>query len=553
MPSAAQYATKAKIDALADSIAAIFTRQVAKMRAGGLSAVKSTDPDEIAWGPLMNQLTALGGANAWNLVYAKMTPTDAALMRAVKEGVAGHAQDLLFGQGQSMQQAANVAETALEGKAFAAMGAKVTADMQALAVSSQAKWAAQQAAVEAEAESSGFNFYLDFVQAAVAVGQIIPSLMLAVVALIPGVGVAIALAVSAAISIAKGEPLTDAVIDSLANLVPGGQLGKMIFHIAVDVAQGRDAGTTFVDALGLPPEVKAEVKSLTSSTAALARGDAVSDVLASSAFQNLPSVNQAAANVAAQLGAKNLSDELTKQLVNALPPDVRQALTNAYAQGFATGGAKMIQDAGARAFSDPTFVAEVIDKGRAYINESEVLRKGLDVTPKEATQGFLMASGLAGYEKTASDLIAARATLPPNDQIGFDMAVALITGKIATDREVPAPVAIKNPGDAPKYRTAGKAFADTPVAAPAKPVYTMMPMKGGVSGPLAAAAAGYLITRGMVNATEDQRVSIASALVQNPDAKAGAAKALSLLAPTPISPIDTALTWIGKLFAFFGL
>lgn len=58
--------------------------------------------------------------------------------------------------------------------------------------------------------------------------------------LVPGVGTGIAAALSAAESLAKGRPITDALINAAQDAMPGGPAARMAFRTAVHMAKGKD-------------------------------------------------------------------------------------------------------------------------------------------------------------------------------------------------------------------------------------------------------------------------------------------------------------------------
>jgi hypothetical protein len=76
--------------------------------------------------------------------------------------------------------------------------------------------------------------------------------------LVPGIGTGINMALSAAESLAKGRPLTDAFLDAAKSALPGGPVAQSAFTAAVSLAKGQRIDEALLSAAksNLPPEAQ---------------------------------------------------------------------------------------------------------------------------------------------------------------------------------------------------------------------------------------------------------------------------------------------------------
>lgn len=76
--------------------------------------------------------------------------------------------------------------------------------------------------------------------------------------LVPGIGTGINMALSAAESLAKGRPLTDAFLDAAKSALPGGPVAQSAFTAAVSLAKGQRIDEALLNAAksNLPPEAQ---------------------------------------------------------------------------------------------------------------------------------------------------------------------------------------------------------------------------------------------------------------------------------------------------------
>ncbi len=109
-----------------------------------------------------------------------------------------------------------------------------------------------------------------------------------VVSFVPGVGQGVAGAMGAAVAIANGQPLSDAVLSGIKGAIPGGPIAQSAFSAVSAVASGKSISAAALSALPLPEAQKKALLEATRIAGEIAKGKNVGDVAFSAALKQLP-------------------------------------------------------------------------------------------------------------------------------------------------------------------------------------------------------------------------------------------------------------------------
>lgn len=109
-----------------------------------------------------------------------------------------------------------------------------------------------------------------------------------VVSFVPGVGQGVSGVMGAAMALADGHKLSDAVLSGIKGAIPGGQLAQSAFGAATAIAQGKRLDQAALAALPLPDTQKAALQTALSVAGKVAKGDKVQDIVLTEALAKLP-------------------------------------------------------------------------------------------------------------------------------------------------------------------------------------------------------------------------------------------------------------------------
>lgn len=247
-----------------------------------------------------------------------------------------------------------------------------------------------------------------------------------VMSFVPGVGTAASGAIGAGIALAKGQPITQAIIEGAKGALPGGAAAQAVFSVAQATAEGKPIDQIALSAIpGVTDLQKKAITEALNVTKALASGKRVDETLYKRAVAQLPQTAQKALSVGIALGhGANLQKTLVKQVK---VDDIK---------GFGSLGIKLSA-------------------------KNPVLKAGLN-TLKDAKQktGFSVGVGLlrSGVKLKPIDVVAARSALPGPQKKGFDIALA---AQIGLSEKRRAPKSLKTPEEKfGYYMTNGISGAD---------------------------------------------------------------------------------------------
>lgn len=214
-----------------------------------------------------------------------------------------------------------------------------------------------------------------------------------VVSMVPGIGTTAAGVIGAATTLARGRPITEAIVEGVKGALPGGPVAKAAFEIAAGTVQGKPINESALKALPIPEEQKKVLLMGVGTVKGLAQGKPVDPVMFEKALQ-------------------------------FLPPDARKALMT----GATMGEAKKLQEviAGEAKKAAP----KLLEIGKTAIKADVVARAGVSSLPKEIQKGFLVGKGMVNYRFSPTELNAVRGNLKPELKKGFDIAMAQHVGKI---------------------------------------------------------------------------------------------------------------------------
>lgn len=211
----------------------------------------------------------------------------------------------------------------------------------------------------------------------------------AVVSFVPGVGTGIAAAIAAGTALAEGKSITDALADSVIAAVPGGSLGQTAARGVLSIAKGERLDTVAVNAL--KSQLPASVGPAIDTALKVAQGNDVKGAVLQAIRANLPADAQKAVDIATALGA-----------------------------------ARNIQASTVQTVTSPSAQAVIAKVGEKTIAASPALARKAPTMP-EPKRGYQVAAGLLAHTGvTPHALVAARESLKPTEQAGFDAAIKTV-------------------------------------------------------------------------------------------------------------------------------
>lgn len=215
-----------------------------------------------------------------------------------------------------------------------------------------------------------------------------------VVSLVPGIGTAASGAIGAGIALAKGQPISQAMIEAVKGSLPGGAVSKSIFNVAQNVVEGKNIKDIGLSSI---PGLDANQK------------------------KALATALEAGKNIAA---GKNVAKGVYEQAMKTLPADAQKAVS----VGLAIGHGANLQKTLVKnvKLEDVKNFGPV---GKKLIAKSPVLKAGLDALKDDKLKtGYSVAMGLTSAKLKPIDIVAVRNRLPPAQTKGFDIGMSTFIG-----------------------------------------------------------------------------------------------------------------------------
>lgn len=229
-----------------------------------------------------------------------------------------------------------------------------------------------------------------------------------VVSLVPGIGTAASGAIGAGIALAKGQPISQAMLEAVKGSLPGGAVSKSIFNVAQNVAQGKnikDIGLSSIP--GLNDQQKKALTTALGAASDIAKG-------------------------------KNIAKGVYEQAMKTLPPDAQKALSVGVAIGHGANLQKTLVNN-----VKLEHVKGFGDVGKKLAAKNSVLKAGLDaLKDNKLKTGYNVAMGLTTANLKPIDIVAVRNRLPPSQTKGFDIGLSTHIGMKST---LKAPAHLKTP------------------------------------------------------------------------------------------------------------
>jgi hypothetical protein len=363
-----------------------------------------------------------------------------------------------------------------------------------------------------------------------------------IISVIPGIGPVCSAVLGTAVSLAQGQPITEALKNGLLSAIPGGPLAKAAFETGIAVFQGKNPeqiGLAAVGALAgvvgvpIPDGIKKTMATGIDMTHKLANGQVISPDFLKNVSGQLPSVmgkanaekllQQAsgrgvtqAVQIASQTKIANaLASSYTR--VKGMTEESRSALDKGLKIGMTVGHAENLQKKLAKGLTDKSHLDTLASDGRGFAvrtarqganvlrqhGKAKVLKSptAVNTVAKDAAlyearklvrpdmvRGFDIATGISKNQCGQYAVTAIRAALSPQEKQGFDMAMSFHIGRVA----------LKQPP----------------------------PKKGESIATVAKKQIGFHTTMGMMGAPEENRIELAKTLAMNPYAKDGVVQAI---------------------------
>lgn len=332
-----------------------------------------------------------------------------------------------------------------------------------------------------------------------------------VVSFVPAVGPGVGAGIAAGAALADGKRWDQIAIEAAKGAIPGGNIAKAAFDVAVATSQGKPVDQIALAALPVNDKVKQAIGAGLSLTKDLAAGKRVDQALLNRVNDalNIAGIKGRAADAigsSAQLAidlaaGKRVDQALMNRLDDAIKlagPEVAKALQ----VGTAIGTAKTIQDKVGKALTSSKALGALAEMGNAALKDNKALQNGLALSKNPMFhKGFTVASGImSGKKVTESQLDAIRSSLDSEAKKGFDAATAYFIGKhdvskkSANRRNPP-----RKPGIANKKASATQSFA-------------------------------YFATHGLVGAGKQQKEVLVKRMAANSAMRNGAADAIRAIA-----------------------
>lgn len=176
-----------------------------------------------------------------------------------------------------------------------------------------------------------------------------------VLSFVPGVGTSAAGIIGTAAALAKGKPITEAVVAGMRGALPGGPVAQAAFDVAYAGVQGRPIDEVALNAIPVPPEQRRLIAAAVKATRDIANG-------------------------------KRVDQAIVKRALDAAPPDVRKAIQ----VGMAVSQGKNLQQAAAMAVKGAVPLPALVVDNMADVNTAKQVAdsvvKGLNRkvrTPKD--------------------------------------------------------------------------------------------------------------------------------------------------------------------------
>lgn len=303
-----------------------------------------------------------------------------------------------------------------------------------------------------------------------------------VISFVPGVGTAVSAAIGAATAIVSGQPITSVLMEAVKGAIPGGEIAASVFTAATDVVSGKGIDAAAVDVLPIPDGAKGPIKGALKLAESVASGKPPGDALVQTTMAVLPpDVQQTLKGVGADKLTGALADaafkEATKQ---GMKPEQAKALQ----VGVAAAHAQRLQGVSQQASSHPHTLAALAQDGLTVEAKTPEAAAAKRLLGGRGENGFDTGLGLMQYTGINPHAVLAtrEAMGTPDDKLGFNAALALHIGRV----RAPAP-----PSKDPNF------------------------------------LAGYFVSKGMQGGEEESKAAIMQLLSANPQARAGAARAVN--------------------------
>lgn len=235
-----------------------------------------------------------------------------------------------------------------------------------------------------------------------------------VVSNIPVFGTAISFVINAAVSLAQGAPLDDAMLDAVGGALPGQPTSGMAFRMGVSIAKGNRIDQVAIDALPIPPEMKRLVKVAANVVYGIASGQNVTNVVYNEIRNQLPPNAQQAMDVARRVArGENVANVILTEAERAVVQRVQAeaarvvdyartqgeaAIASARAQGEAALAAARKQAEGALAGAR----AQAESLVNQYASETgyQIAMMALETWQRDAISTGLACGAMMGAEKS---------------------------------------------------------------------------------------------------------------------------------------------------------
>ena len=156
-----------------------------------------------------------------------------------------------------------------------------------------------------------------------------------VIAFVPGVGQGVSGVMGAALALADGHPLSEAVVSGIKGAIPGGAIAQSAFSAGAAIAQGKRLDKVALSALPIPDAQKEALGHALSVAEKLGSGKKVTDIALEEAMGKLPPELRKAVQVGVAVGhAAKIQKHSKKAMgkvkhvltgVNSRDPAVRKA------------------------------------------------------------------------------------------------------------------------------------------------------------------------------------------------------------------------------------
>jgi hypothetical protein len=159
-----------------------------------------------------------------------------------------------------------------------------------------------------------------------------------VVSFVPGIGQGVSAGLGAALALAQGQSISDAMLEAVKGAIPGGPAAQAAFSVAAAAMQGKPIDQIAVNALPIAPEAKQALMAGLGAAKGIASGKNLSQVATDTALNQLPEEVRKAVQVGVAMGhAKNLQGAAKAAVQGAQQLSGHYAAGQAAAQKFVRG------------------------------------------------------------------------------------------------------------------------------------------------------------------------------------------------------------------------